>query len=221
MLEEFSPEPNDPSLAVLNDSLPTTPQPSSRNKVKKPTFADRHGFAPYARVVNGLAQAFLEDRQLAKRHLWAFRHLLALSIYAQDLMNVPSSYEYTSPLFDGKISVTRLEEVVRRVKQVSVYLCNSLNSSGSSADGVWRYGVVERFLQADGGRNAYTGLSESQAFLFDILWHAKKKDTVRDARILKTVLGSLLADGVGESEADLWLQLARRLDKAGSSRISR
>ena len=218
MLEEFSPEPNDPSLAVLNDSLPTTPQHSSKNKVKKPIFADRHGFAPYARVVDGLAQAFVEDRQLSKRNLWAFRHLLALSIYAQDLMNVPSSYEYASPLFDGKISVTRLEEVMRRVKLVSVYLFNFLNSSGSSDDGAWRCGVVECFLQVD-GKNASRGLIESQVFLFDILWHAKKKDTVRDARILKTVLRSLLADGVGESEADLWLQLARRLDKTGVPHI--
>jgi hypothetical protein len=58
-------------------------------------------------------------------------------------------------------------------------------------------------------------LSDSQVFLFDVLWHSKRKDTVRDARVLKTVLESLLTDGVGETEADLWVQLARRLEKAG------
>jgi hypothetical protein len=213
MLDEFSPEPSDPSLAVLNDLLPTTPQPSSKNKTKKPAFADRHGLSPYARVVNGFAQAFLEDRQFAKRNLWALRHLLALSIYAQDLRDVPCSFEYASPLFDGKISETRLEEIVTRVKQISVYLFNSLSSSGNDE---WRCDVVERFLHAAGSRDASrAGLSHSQVFLFDVLWHSKRKDTVRDARVLKTVLESLLTDGVGETEADLWVQLARRLEKAG------
>ena len=222
MLDEFSPEPSDPSLAVLNDLLPTTPHPSSKNKIKKPTFTDRHGFSPYARVVNGLSQAFVEDRQLAKRNLWALRHLLALSVYAQDLSNVPSSYQYASPLFDGKVSEMSLEEIVGRVKQISVYLLNFLNSSGATVadrDGdAWKCGVVERFLHATAGRDASrAGLDDPQLLLFDILWHAKKKDTIRDARIMKSVLESLLANGVGETEADLWVQLAKRFERTGLS----
>jgi len=222
MLDELSPEPSDPSLAVLNDLLPTSSHPSSKNKIKKPSFTDRHGFSPYARVVNGLSQAFIEDRQLAKRNLWTLRHLLALSVYAQDLNNVPGSYQYASPLFDGKVSETRLEEVVGRVKQISVYLLNFLNSfgiSGTDRDGgTWKCGVVERFLHATAGREASKdGLNDPQLFLFDILWHAKRRDTIRDTRIMKSVLESLLADGVGETEADLWVQLARKFEKTGLS----
>lgn len=219
MLDELSPEPNDPSLAILDDLLPTTSHTSSKSKVKKPTFTDRHGFSPYARIVNGLSLVFIEDRQVAKRNLWALRHLLALSIYAQDLGNIPNSYTYASPLFDGKVSEARLEEVVTRVKQNSVYLFNFLNSSGDNS--TWRCGVVERFLHTAEGMDASReGLSDRQIFFFDILWHAKRKDTLRDARVLKLVLESLLADGIGEIEAELWVQLARKLERAGLSVFS-
>lgn len=216
MLDELSPEPSDPSLVILNDLLPTSSHPSSKNKIKKPTFTDRHGFSPYARVVDGLSYAFIEDRQLSKRNLWALRHLLALSVYAQDLNNVPDSYQYASPLFDGKVTEMRLQEVVGRVKQITVYLLNFLNSSG--VNGTDRCGVVERFLHATVGREASKdGLNDPQLFLFDILWHSKRKDTIRDTRIMKTILESLLGDGVGETEADLWVQLARRFEKTGLS----
>lgn len=215
MLDRLSPDPNDPSLAILDDLLPTTPSQTSKGKIKTPKSTDRRGFSTYARVVDGIAQVFLENRQLAKRNLWVLRHLLALSIYAQDLRNVPNSFVYASPAFDGKISETSLDGVLGRVKQLSVYLFNVMNATGVGNEGGWRLMVVEKFLS--GKDTSREGLSDPQRLLFDLILHAKRQDAVRDARVLKVVLEALLADGVSDAEADLWIQLAKKVERNGLS----
>lgn len=216
ILDELSPDPIDSSIAVLDDLLPTTF--TSKRKITKATCADRQGFAPYARIVNGLSLAFLEDRQLAKHNLWALRHLIALSVYAQDSKNTISMSGNVSPVFDERITEVLLEDVVDRVKQISVYLFKFVNVAGAGGDNnddsVWRREVVERFLAASPVKQvAREGLSDAQGVLFDIISHAKKADALRDTRILKIVLKSLLADGASDHEADSWIQLARKLEK--------
>ena len=215
ILDELSPDPIDSSIAVLDGLLPTTF--TSKCKVSKATSADRQGFSPYARIVNGLSLAFLEDRQLAKHNLWALRHLIALSLFAQDSKNTIGMSRNVSPVFNEKATEMLLEDVVDRVRQISVYLFRFVNVAGAGGDNnddsVWRREVVQRFLAAPPMKQvAREGFSDAQGFLFDIISHAKK-DALRDTRILKIVLESLLVDGANDTEADLWIQLARKLEK--------
>lgn len=223
MLDDLSPDAIDPSIAVL-DSL-ILPQPHSKtSKAKQET--DRRGFTAYARIVNALLQVFIEDRRLAKRSLWALRHFLALSVYAQDLHNVPSpissspssskhgSNDYSS-VFDYEIvTMSALRDVVSRVKQVSVYLLGL--AVGQDDDGPWRKVVLGKLLKDLPGIEApKEGVSQLQQFLWDVITYAKEQDNLRDTRVLKIVLESVFSDGVDVGEADLWIQLARNLEKTG------
>ncbi|KAF8955512.1 hypothetical protein BDZ97DRAFT_1764791 [Flammula alnicola] len=117
-LDNLSPEAIDPSIEILDALIPPASAATSKGKCTTPTSTDRCGFSAYARIVNALLEAFIEDRQLAKRGLWALCHLLALPIYAQDLQNVP--------FFDDKVTPAGLHDIVVKAKQVSVYLLNSL-----------------------------------------------------------------------------------------------
>jgi hypothetical protein len=211
LLDALSSDALDPSLAILDPLIPPYPSPNSRRKVQTPTSTDRRGFSVYAREVNALLQAFVEDRQLAKRNVWALRHFFALSLYAQDLQNVPSASS-RSPVFDDKVTPAALASIVAKSKQVSVYL---LNSSAAKDDESWRRVVLDRLLNDSTLKDPKEGLTQLQTFLFDVVTYAKDGDGIRDARVLKTVLDSLFQDGIEVSEADLWVQLARKYEKTG------
>ena len=232
MLDELSPDAIDPSIAILDPLIPPfTLQPHSKTaKSKKET--DRRGFATYARIVNALLQVFIEDRQLAKQALWVLRHFLALSVYALDLRNVPSptfsssallssskhdSNNY-SPVFDHDVvTIGALRDVVSRVKQVCVYLLGS--AVGQDDGGSWRKVVLEKLLKdaPTSGKieSPKRGMNQVQQFLWDVIVYAKEKDKLRDTRVLKVVLESVFSDVVDVGEADLWIQLARKLEKTG------
>lgn len=227
MLDDLSPDAIDPSIAVLDPLIPLfIPQPHSK-AVGSQQGTDRRGFVPYARIVNGLLQVFIEDRQLAKRALWALRHFLALSIYAQDLLNVPSptfsssasslpkqdSNNY-SPIFDHDVvTISVLRDVVSRVKQVSVYL---LGSAVDQDDESWRKIVLGKLLKdAPASGRIENRMSQVQQFLWDVIVYAKAQDKLRDTRVLRIILESVFSDGVDGEEAELWIQLARKLEKTG------
>ena len=224
MLDELSPDAIDPSIAILD---PLTP-PFTRSKTtKSKKETDRRGFGAYARIVNALLQVFIEDRQLAKRALWVLRHFLALSIYALDLRNVPSptfsssSFKHNSnnysPVFDhNAIAISALRDIVLRVKQVCVYLLGS--AVGQDDAGSWRKIVLERLLKdapTSKTENRKQGMNQVQQFLWDVIFYAKEQDKLRDTRVLKIVLESVFSDVVDVGEADLWIQLARKLEKTG------
>ena len=232
MLDDLSPDAIDPSIAILDPLIPPfTLQPRSKTeKSKKET--DRRGFDTYARIVNGLLQVFNEDRQLAKRALWVLRHFLALSVYALDLRNVPSpafsfsalssSSKYDSnnysPVFDHEVvTISALRDVVSRVKQVSVYLLGS--AVGQDDAGSWRKGVLENLLKdaSTSGKieSLKQGMNQIQQFLWDVIVYAKEQDRLRDTRVLKIVLEFVFSDVVDVGEADLWIQLARKLERTG------
>jgi stearoyl-CoA desaturase (delta-9 desaturase) len=224
MLDDLSPEVIDPSVAVLDSLIPPfTPQEFLKT-ARSQKETDRRGFAIYARIVNALLQVFIEDRQLAKRALWALRHFLALSVYAQDLLNVPSptissSSNNYSPIFDHDVvTMSALRDIVSRVKQVSVYLLGS--TVDQDGDGSWRKRVVEKLLKyvTASGRieSPKSGMSQVQQLLWDVVVYAEEQDKLRDTRVLKIILESVFSDGVDVEEADLWIQLARKLEKAGT-----
>ena len=224
MLDDLSPDAIDPSITVLDSLVPPfTPQSHSKT-AKNKQETDRRGFAPYARIVNGLLQVFTEDRQFAKRTLWALRHFLALSVYAQDLRNVPSPTTFSSSfknesnnysaVFDYQIvTMSALRDVVSRVKQVSVYLLRS--AVGQDDDESWRKVVLGKLLKDAPAKNLKEGMSQVQQLLWDVIAYAKEHDKLRDTRVLKVILESIFSDGIGVGEADLWIQLARKLEKNG------
>ncbi|KDR72553.1 hypothetical protein GALMADRAFT_752797 [Galerina marginata CBS 339.88] len=209
MLSTLSSDPIDPAITVLDPLLP----PPSRSPLVKDSDAskltDRRGFSAYARIVDGLLQAFVDERWLAKRNLWALRHFHALSIYAHDLQNVPSAAS-RSPVFDDKVTLSSLANIIDRVRQVSVYL---LNSAAGKEDDTWRRVVVDRLLNDSARKDPREGLNQVQTFLFDVVSYAKQGDSTRDARVLKLILDPLLVDGVHVAEADMWIQLVRKLEK--------
>ncbi|KAF9556293.1 hypothetical protein CPC08DRAFT_820566 [Agrocybe pediades] len=202
-LEELSSDAIDYSIAIIDPLVPPSSTTASTNESK---VTDYRGFSSYARIVNGLLHAFTEERSLAKSNFWALRHFHALSLYAQDLLNIPSASSI-SPVFDDKVSVFALRDIVNRSKQISVYL---FNSAAGKEDEAWRRPVIDLLLSEKNGKEA---LNQLQTFLFDAVVHAKKGDTTRDTRILKIVLDPLFSDGVDATEADLWIQYARKIEK--------
>ena len=232
MLDDLSPDAIDSSIAILDPLIPPfTLQPHSKT-AKSKQETDRRGFATYARIVNALLQVFIDDRRLAKRALWVLRHFLALSIYALDLRNVPSptssalsssskhdSNSY-SPVFNHDVvTISALRDVVSRVKQVSVYLLGSVIGQDDGDGGSWRRVVLEKLLKdsSTSGKieSPKQGMSQVQQFLWDVIVYAKERDKLRDARVLKIVLESVFSDVVDVGEANLWIQLARNLEKTG------
>jgi E3 ubiquitin-protein ligase listerin len=223
MLDDRCPDAIDSSIAVLDPLIPPFTLWSHSKTARSKQEADRRGFTTYARIVDALLQVFIEDRQLAKRALWALRHFLALSVYAQDLLHVPSpssalsfsskhdSNNY-SPLFDHDVvTMSALRDIVSRVKQVSVYLLGS--AVDQDDDGSWRKMVLGKLLKD--APASESGMSQVQLFLWDVVVYAKEQDKLRDTRVLKIILDSVFLDGVDVGEADLWIQLARKLEKTG------
>ncbi len=106
MLDDLSSDPIHPALAVLDPLIP----PGEYAEIDPPA-CDSHGFSPYARLVSMLLFVFLEDRQCARRNTWALRHLLALSLYADDYSAYPTG---SSPVF-RKEALMDLEGADRQV----------------------------------------------------------------------------------------------------------
>jgi hypothetical protein len=230
MLDGLSPDAIDPSIAILDPLIPPfTLEPHAKTAKIKQQETDRRGFSTYARIVNALLQVFIEDRQLAKQALWVLRHFLALSVYALDLRNVPSptfpssssskhdsNDNNYSPVFDHDVvAISALRDVVSRVKQVCVYLLGSAVSQDDG--GSWRQEVLGKLLKEDARTSGKIehGMNQVQQFLWDVIVHAKEQDKLRDTRVLKIVLESIFSDVVDVGEADLWIQLARKLEKIG------
>ena len=207
-LDTLSPEVIDPSIEIFDALIPPATSSKFKDTLTTPSSTDRRGFSNYARTIDALLHALREDRHLARRNLWALRHFFALSIYAQDLLRVPSASS-RSPVFDNKITPAVLADIVLKTKQLSVYLLASARTDDDS----WRRGVVDRLLNEQDAR----GLNELQIFLFDVINFSRKDDSTRDTRILRMVLEPLLTAGFDVAEADLWVQLARKLEKFGES----
>jgi len=180
-----------PSLALLDPTLPTslgTPTP--------PTLTCRK----YARAVSALLAHLTASRTVARSSLWALRHILVLGFYANE-------YLLVQDIRDGLVTsdVTRghLVDVLERVKSLTTYLL------GRVEDGV--HAKVVNLLTSEGGAVDDGSLA---SFITAVVRHAKEKDRVRDTAVLGIVLQHLFSDAT-KDDADLWLALARRLEKTG------
>lgn len=210
-LQSLSPDVIDPSIAVLDPLIPVISTANRRGKTQKPLATDRYGFSAYARSVSAHLRALGEDRQLARRNLWVLRHFFALSVYAQDILDIPSAIA-RSPAFDDKVNPAALADIVARSRQISVYL---LNTAAVQDDDTWRMVVLDRLLTETVQKDPREGLQQLQMFLYDAIVHAKNGDGLRDARVLKMVLDPLFQDGLNADEGELWVQYARKVEKTG------
>lgn len=199
MLDSLSADPIDASLAVLDPLVP--PSSAFSNKRFSPPPCDSRGYSTYARVLIALLQIFIDDRQLAKANIWALRHLLALSLYAEDFVGVTTA---KSPVFLREALSSGLDELVSRVQQVTTYILTS-----SARDG-WRHGVLGVLNEGKTSDN----LDSLSKFLVDVIRHAQSNDSGRESRILHRVLQHAF-DDADKTEADLWILFARKIEKTG------
>ncbi|KAG6811117.1 hypothetical protein H0H92_008917 [Tricholoma furcatifolium] len=193
-LEQLSPDPIHPSLAVLN---PLIPPSSTFTESKTANTFDRRGFSSYARVISALLQVFVEDRQLSKNNLWALRHFQALELYAQDFISVPSA---NSEVFAPEAIHANLETLVSKVEQLTTYVLTS------SAEG-WRQSALAVAL----GEKASPAPAGLATFLADTIQQSRSSNNARDSRILRNVLQHVFHD-VDREEAERWMLLARRVE---------
>lgn len=189
--------------ALVFSSLDDEPQPSAGP-------FDSHGCSSYARVVGTLLAAFSDNRHAAQENPWALRHFIALSTYAEELLQLPAA---SSAVFDHKVvSTEHLQSIRMRSQQLVTYVL----STGS-------------FMEEDGWHQKFTAASLSQSdngegddltkFVIELVRLAARKETFRESRLLYAVLQHLLS-GVTKEDADHWLALARKLEKSGKSNSS-
>lgn len=202
MLERFPSVPGDSSLAVLD---PLIPPVSLYNETDLQTpELDASGMSEYARAVGALLLILLEDRHLAKTNGWALRHLLALALYAEDLICIPNS---RSSVFAGNVSKAMLNDIMARAKQVATYVLSS-----SPQDEGWHTAVVNAIT----AEKENHGLDAVGTLVYDLVSYGMRFDTVRESCILHVVLEHTLGNASKE-DAQQWVQLGRRLERQGSS----
>ncbi|KAJ7199225.1 hypothetical protein GGX14DRAFT_468328 [Mycena pura] len=186
------------SLAVLHPHL----SPASADRSLRVTSYDERGYSAYARIVAALLQALVNDRRAAKENIWALRHVLALTLYAEDLLAVPA---VASPLFDttSHASVTAAVAVlVTRAQQLATYLLTA------SVDDSWQ----SRALTAVTNDKPLVGGDALPSLLVHLIGRARSTDGSRDCRVLDKVLRHVLQDA-DKAEADLWIAFGRKVEK--------
>lgn len=191
-------DPAIPSLAIIR---PLIPPSSSFDAAEGPDCeGDQQGLGVYARGVMALLYSYTENRDLARTNLWALRHFLALAIYAEELLEVPS---FPNPAFTRAVAKDVLQDVLVKAQQLTAYL---LTTAG--VDDSWHVDAVTSLLNEK--RN--TSLGDLAAFTVDLFHHAQDEDDSLHPRMLYAILQHVLRDSSRE-EADEWLLLARRLER--------
>jgi E3 ubiquitin-protein ligase listerin len=193
-------DPPDPSLALVESIIPAT------SEFENPTVPglkfDSRGYSPYIRVTSALLAYLADNRSVAKENMWALRHILMLGQYANDLLSVP---ETPSGLFSPDVSRPELRRLLAKAHQLSTYLLSTGDDS-----------LHTQVASACTATRTTTSSDALVSFVVDVVNHARKEDTVRDALVLRSVLKHLLASA-SKADSDQWLNLARRLEKSGAS----
>ncbi|KAI0371298.1 hypothetical protein BV20DRAFT_1035310 [Pilatotrama ljubarskyi] len=199
MLDALPSTPLDASLAVIDPLVP--PATLYRSGGEVPTVYDSVGFSQYARVVNGLLQYLVDDRQTARENVWVLRHLLALAIYAEEAKHLPS---LQSPLFARSVSRAVLQGIMDKVQQLAAYLLSS------TADENWHAQVTNALLaQSASASDTLHGAAE---LVVELVNRAKRQDSVRTSRILHMIMQHALSNAT-KADADQWMLVARKMEK--------
>ncbi|TFY58014.1 hypothetical protein EVJ58_g6676 [Rhodofomes roseus] len=197
MLDNLSAVPGDASLAVVDPLVP--PASLCDETALSSPDTDTSGLSRYARVVEGLALHLLDDRQAAKANAWALRHLLALSLYVDELIQIPAS---KSPVFSAAVSRSILHDYITKARQVATYVLSSSQDEG------WHTTVVGAII-AD---KQDISLGPVGKLVWDLVNRGKRFDTVRESRVLHTILEHIFGS-ISKTEAEQWVQLARKLER--------
>ncbi|PPQ64462.1 hypothetical protein CVT24_008472 [Panaeolus cyanescens] len=212
LLNDISTDSVDPSLAVSEPWLASLGLRTAKNA--SPPTTDHFGFSSYARLSNALLQILSESPHLAPQNLWAVRHLLALQLFASDLLAVPSSAS-ANPAFAASAISVNLEGLVSKVKQVVPSIILAAIEGESQT---WRRTVVDKLMEVESGKKEEAvkqGLTGAQAFLFGLIRQARVSETLQDSRILRIVLNQVLGKSFNDiSEAESWMLFARKIEKS-------
>ena len=197
-LKALRSDPAHPSLAINHPLVP----PSSMFDPAKGSgcSTDIYGFTSYARAVSALLSVFVEDRHAAKTSIWALRHLLVLSFYADELMQMSSS---PSPVFSDRISKNVLVDLITQVRQLTAYMLVV------PSEGKWHANVVSAVSD---DRSKVEG--ELAKFVVELVSAAMRTGSYRDSAVLLAALQYIVGDA-DKGEADLWMGLARKIEKSG------
>ncbi|KAF5370318.1 hypothetical protein D9758_006910 [Tetrapyrgos nigripes] len=207
ILVDLPSDPIDPSLAVLDPLIP--PASSFSEETVSPPSCDTHGYSYYARLVIALLHIALDNRRVARENMWILRHLLALSQYAEDLLNIPTGQ---SPVFsraaidagnDEGDSEFELGELVVKIQQIVTYALTSATTEG------WRLDA----LSALDGKESAKSLQPHAQFLVDVIRLTQSVDTARECRVLYNVLQHVM-DDIEKDEAESWVSYARKIEKS-------
>jgi E3 ubiquitin-protein ligase listerin len=203
MLSELQGQPVSASLAVLD---PLVFQGEWHEPDASSAIFDQTGLSSYARIVSALLSHVSRHRDLARTNVWTVRHLYALRIYAQDVLDVPFG---TSPVFGAHTSRAFLEDLVRQTDQITVYLLAEDHEPGWLAQLALRLGQNKSAAWATDATVA--GI---ESLLKGLTSPGKDSAAIRDSRILHLVLQHLLA-GANKQDAEQFLVFARNIEKTG------
>lgn len=203
LLYSLPSDPIDSSLAVLDPLIP--PASAFTGKYFPEQVYDSEGNSSYARAVYALLHVLVEDRQIARSNHWALRHILALSIYADDFSNVPSA---SSAVFHSHASKSNLLVIVSKAQQLATFLLTSSLDDNFHA-------TVIKAVSKNGDEVGLNGIS---GLLISLIGNAKAHDNIRDTRILRRVFQHIFAT-VSKDEAGQWMTVARKLEKAGTDSV--
>ncbi|PCH44774.1 hypothetical protein WOLCODRAFT_145160 [Wolfiporia cocos MD-104 SS10] len=198
MLETLPSCPADASIAVLDPLVPLC-SPGDEQLLSPdhgPYSSD--GFSSYARISYGLLLYLLNDRHTAKTNAWTLRHFLALSLYAEELLVLGTS---SNPVFTTSVARSILEDVKSKVNRLSAYLLSSVQPG-------WHAAVVSTIM-AD---RPDPGLDSVGRLVAELVRQAQRIDTVRESRILYSILQHAL-DEATTAEAEQWILLARKTER--------
>ncbi|KAF9239333.1 hypothetical protein BU15DRAFT_74748 [Melanogaster broomeanus] len=179
------------ALALLDPTLPTSSSALTRANSTR---------TAYTRATSALLAHLSTSRTVARSNLWALRHVLVLGFYANEYLRVEDA---RSGIFTVDGRKEDVKEVVEKVKSLTTYLLGWVEE-----------GVHGKAVSVLMGKNASVPRDDGSlaAFVIEVVQHAKEKDRVRDAAVLRKVLQHLFSDAT-KDDADLWLGLARRLEK--------
>ena len=203
MLSGLPSTPLDPSLAVVVLLIPP-PTLYLSDKVLTPDF-DVQGLSAYARIVYGLLLLFADDRQTARANVWALRHFFALEIYAEEMKHLPS---VESPVFSKSVPKIVLQDILDKVQQLATYTLSA------NTEDQWHTDVTKTVL-AQGPADRLDGIGR---FVIDLINHARDNDTIRESRVLHSVLRHVLNTAT-KADAEQWMLVARKLEKQGTLQL--
>ena len=206
LLSELPHNPLDPTLVIVDPLIP----PRSLWKIESPHQPqyDSSGFSEYARIVTSLISVATTDRILARENPWLLRHFLTLSMAAADCLSLPS---VESAFFSQNVSPDILHEIVSRTQALTSFLLTD-----DVADDNWR-SLLTAFIQGVTSPENPEG-SQLSTFVMNCLSHALQDGSIRESRVLYTIVKHLL-NGAAVADAEQWILLARRLEKQGKDSL--